>query len=225
MTPVVPNNLQAFGPLWTATQAEAAILRMLAPATQYPTGHGWLNTYLAEIEDRAGLDKGTIVRPRQWQADIDVRTFPEGQIPAIVVIVGDETPLRDGHLLHSWVDVAVGVIVRGTSRQEGRNLARWYAAAVRGAMMHHTDMGGAFARLRYSGVAYGEVAGDPTVFAATATVAFEALITATLDLSRGPDQPTAEPTPPDVPDWPEYPGDVLVDETIVTPIHVTDIEQ
>src|SRR4051812_6380524 len=117
-----------FGQMWSATAAERAVIALLQER---------FSTYLAEIEAREpGYDKGDILRPRTWQADIDADKLPEGQAPAIVVIVGTEAPTSDGRYLHSTISLAVAAIVRGTTRAHGRELARLYAAAIRPVLLH-----------------------------------------------------------------------------------------
>jgi hypothetical protein len=71
--------------------------------------------------------------------------------------------------------------------------------------------------LTYEGTDYGEIVGDAGVVAATATIAFTALVGETIDLSARPNGPLAEPlpAPPDVPSWPTYPSPPTVDETNV----------
>lgn len=194
-----------FGPLWSATSAERAIISHL---------QGSLSTYLAEVEDNEpGWEKGDIFRPRSWQADIDVGRLPETQVPAIVVVVGDETPEKDGQFLHLFISLAIGVIVRGTSRAQARDVARLYTAAIKGALLHNPDVGDTFAHLSYNGTTYGELAGDAGVVAATASIVFTALVANTIDLRAGPG--AILPAPPDVPTWPTYPEYPVVDETHV----------
>lgn len=201
------SNADIFGPLWSATQAERAVLAQLQE---------WLSTYLSVVEDNEpNLVRGDISRPRSWQADIDVTKLPETQVPAIIVVVGDEVVDRDGNWLHSFISLDVGVIVRGASRAQARDVARQYTAAIKGALLHRPDVHDTFAHLTYNGAAYGELAGDAGVVAATATISFTALVGNTLNLNGGPLGPPL-PTPPDVPTWPDYPPFPIVDETIVT---------
>jgi hypothetical protein len=160
-----------------------------------------------------------IVRPRSWQSDVDVGRLPEAQVPAIIVVVGDEVADRDGQYIHASVGIAIGVMVRGRSRAHGRDIARLYTPAIKGALLHWPDVDGTFSHLSYDGVAYGEVAGDPGVVAATATISFTAHVADTIDLSARPGAPLPDPgpmpAPPDVPSWPDYEIYPAVDETIV----------
>lgn len=215
---VDPNSAPSpniFGQMWSATAAERAVIALLQER---------FSTYLAEIEAREpNYAKGDILRPRTWQADIDADKLPEAQVPAIVVIVGTEAPTSDGRYLHSTIGLVVAAIVRGTTRAHGRELARLYAAAIRPVLLHNPDVNGAFARLSYDGAAYGEQAGDPGVVAATATLSFTATVGNTTDLWAGPK--IILPYPPSVPGWPDYPGDPLVDETIVDVQPVEEVPQ
>jgi len=207
---------EVFGPLIDATVVERAVIRHLAPPTLVPGGVDWLNTYLAVVEARAGYAKGTLARVRTYQADVDVRRFPEQQLPALIVVVGDETPVPDGQNLHAQLTLVVGVIARGATRQQGRDLARLHAAAIKGALLHRPDLSGTLAALTYDGAGYTETRGDPGVVAAVANVEFTALVPATIDLFAGPDLPAVPlPTPPDVPDWPTYPGRPTADEIVI----------
>jgi hypothetical protein len=198
------SNLDVFGPLIDATVVERVVIDTLKGSD------GWLSTYLAEVEDRApGFEKGQLHRPRTWQADIDVRKFPEGQLPAVVCVVGQGDPDSDGENVNVRWPLAVGVIVKAPSRQRSRDLARMYAAAVLGAILHKLPGREPITDVVFEGVAFREVRGNTDVVAAAAEVAFTVLVPAVVALYGGPAQPDPEPIPPGNPPgddgWPEYP--------------------
>ena len=58
---------EIFGPIVTAPQIEDAILGTLEE---------WLPTYLTEVEQRAGLDAGTLARPRFYGSQVEPDLFP-----------------------------------------------------------------------------------------------------------------------------------------------------
>ncbi len=218
MTALDPTPLptpNAFGQLWTATTVERAVIGQLQT---------WLNTYLAEVENREpGYERGDIRRPRTWQSDVDVDKLPEAQVPAVVVVVGAENPQSDGRYLNSTLSLVVGVMLRGSTRAQGRDLARLYTAAIKGALLHRPDVGGTVHRLTYDGAAYGETTGDTGVTAANATLSFTAVVGNTLDLYAGPETPL--PSPPDTDTWPDYPDWGVVDETHVDVQPVEEVPQ
>lgn len=210
-------NLEVFGPLVDATAIERGALTVLRT---------WLNTYLAEIEDRApGYEKGQITRPRTWQADIDVRTFPENQLPAIAIIADNPTAENQGGRIQLSYPLGAGVVVRARDRVRQRDIARMYAMAIAAALMHHPDLDGTVASLTLEGFTYPELAGDADVVAATGQVAFTAVVPNALDLMTRPSQPDPEPAPPDTPDWPTYPAPSTVESAEARTIPVTEITE
>jgi hypothetical protein len=201
------SNLTVFGPLLDATVVERAVIDTLKV---------WLDTYLWRVEDETpGFEPRDIIRPRQWQADVDARQFPEGQLPTVIVVVGEGAPESSGDSLHMRWPLSVEVILKAPSRQRQRDLSRMYAAAIAGALLHHPELEGEIlAGLSLDRVRFREVPGNPGVVAAAASVELTALQENVLRVYGGPDEPL--PMPPD-PDgaYPTYPDPSTVDEAIV----------
>jgi hypothetical protein len=199
-----------FGPILDATALELKTITCLKR---------WLSTYLAEFEDRhPSYAKGDLVRPRSWQADIDVRNFPERQLPAIIVVVGDETPVDGGGPISMRYGLAVGVLCKGPTRQFSRDLSRIYGAAIRLCL---AQKGGEVADYLAVGTTeYREQRGNADKVAGVAELTFSVLVEDVMDIRYGPNQPNPEPHPPEVGDWPDYDPWPDVLETDVEVIHV-----
>lgn len=204
------SNDDVFGPLKDATLLELAVIRTLGGgrALGEDDTPGWLSTYLGRLEVQTpGYEYGDLHRPRTWQSDIDVRWFPEGQLPAVSCVVGAGTPYNDGEFIHLQWAFAVGIALKGTDRQEGRDIARLYGAATYGALMHNPSLGGVVQGLQFVGIAAREVRGNPGVVAATAELAFTATMPDVLQLNAGPRTPDPLPDPPggEEPTYPDTP--------------------
>jgi hypothetical protein len=200
------SNLQTFGPLIDATVVERAIIATLKIR---------LDTYLWQLETRTpGFRPRQIKRPRQWQADVDDRRFPETQLPTVVVVVGDGDPESSGAHLHMRWPLSVEVILKAPSRQRQRDLSRMYAAAIAGALLHDPTLeGDALVALALQRIRFREVPGNPGVVAAAAAVEFVALQENVLRLYGPRDLLPLPPDPDDT--YPVYPDGPDVEDTIV----------
>lgn len=94
----------------------------------------WIDSYLGEIERQRGITPlRHLRRPVSYRVDTDVRTMPEDDLPAVVVVSagmpadpeGAEDGRVDGLLL-----IGIACVVRGPNRTDTMRNARRYAAAV-----------------------------------------------------------------------------------------------
>lgn len=123
-----------FGPIVTGPHVEMAVTETLKT---------WLSTYLAEVEDQAGFDRGYLGRPRSWATTIENDTWPAEQLPAILVISPgtDGEPVQDESGYSAWWNVSVAAIVQGPTEASVRRNAGFYAAAIRACLVQQKSLG------------------------------------------------------------------------------------
>lgn len=124
----------------------------------------WIPTYLTKIEDERGLSPGYLDRPKPGSYDnvIDDEQFPDYAVPSIIVTTaqteGEPEQDGNGNYYAAW-NVVVSAIVKGRNKKETRNLASWFEACVRRALVQQgTDLGG---ELKWRGSNVAPVS-DPT---------------------------------------------------------------
>lgn len=139
--------MSQYGPLIDAGDVERAALDTIKI---------WLNSYLHETEDRKGLDRGFLARPRSFARVNQLNDFEEGQLPAVLVIAPglSEEPVPDGegNYRAKWA-VAVGTVVSARGSRGGetaRDLAQTYGATIRALMVQKGSLGGFATRTEWA---------------------------------------------------------------------------
>lgn len=96
----------------------------------------WLSTYLAEVEQEAGLERGYYQRPAEGSYHVrnDFDKWPEEMLPAIIVVSTGlaDTPAKTGRGIYraSW-SIGVAAVVSSTDQVKTRRYAYRMAAAIR----------------------------------------------------------------------------------------------
>lgn len=132
---------------------------------------------LSLIEQQLGLQIGFYQRPRSYEVKNRFDSWPEDQLPKIVVIsVGtDDTPAKDGARTYraNW-DIGVSCVVSSTDQVRSRRYAYRLGAAVRAALADkpslYLALGGRVRGVEWLGTRNNEVPdpepGDRTIWAA-----------------------------------------------------------
>jgi hypothetical protein len=175
----------------------------------------WLPTYVAQLADDRGLDRGAFPLPKQWLNSTEEDTDWEARnLPAILIISSgiDGRPIRegDGSFRAAWViGIAVVVTAGGVkggkgSRSNTATLARRYGAAIRWAMMQYTSLGNPNVEdVDWIDESYDDVPSDESSALASAQLVFRIEMRDVLNDTLGPGEPDPipDPIPNPYPDW------------------------
>jgi hypothetical protein len=188
------NN--TFGPLFVPGIAERQVLAHL---------EAWLSTYLAEVERQNDLTPGTLKRPQFYGASVEADTHPGEALPAIIVVSpGTEgEPIREGDGTWSaWYQFTIVAMIMAPDEIAVREMAGYYAAAIRGAVLQHAAIGGLADAVWWLGEEYqGEPGAQRNRTRGAALVHFRFKIPNIVDQSLGISEPPDDPLE-DVPEWP-----------------------
>ena len=127
--PTQPVESAIFGPILSASEIEEATIEALK---------FWFPTYLAEMERRLGLRKGSMVIPQNY---INRNSFDavEGEkTPKIVVIAPglDATPAKNASSYRATWRVGVGIATGAKTERECNKLVKGYTAVARAILIH-----------------------------------------------------------------------------------------
>jgi hypothetical protein len=133
----LPNPYtSAIGPIISGRDVERAALAMLRK---------WFSTYLAEAERQTGRVVGSLQRPRAWATSADFETWPEDQLPRVLLVSPGltEAPEADGAGNYR-VRFALGVaaIVSAKTLDDTADLAKLYCAVLRTCLVQHQSLEG-----------------------------------------------------------------------------------
>jgi hypothetical protein len=209
------SNDEVFGPLVDATALERAVIATLQK---------WLHTALGRVEHAVpDLEYRDIVRPQEWQPDVDLRALPQSKFPLVKVAVGEGAPWRDGEHLHMAWPFAVGAIVKAGTAKEARDTAHWYSWAILAALHWEPSLGGVVTGLEFTGPEpIDELRGNDQKTFALVPMQFTATVAEVLHLYGRPTTP--DPLPDmDPGEEPEYPP-VPTAETVHITTHHLDEE-
>lgn len=136
MSPVVLNPVAEWGTLVVETDIDRLVL------TQLRT---WLPDYLTQAEKERGLPHNLLARPvpGSFQNTLEDDSFPDGQLPAILVTTakldGEVSKGVDEEGLDRWAvgfRVHTSVVVRGRTGPETREVAAVFGGLVRRILLH-----------------------------------------------------------------------------------------
>lgn len=124
------------GPFVTSADIRAAFLDHLRL---------WQATYLAEAERAGGREARSLPLIRGWELPDEISKWPETQLPALVVFVGDSSaaPRVEGDgtvTVRRSVEVTAVCAARGDA--ESRDFASIYAFSAAAAVMQNPSIGG-----------------------------------------------------------------------------------
>jgi hypothetical protein len=120
----------------------------------------WWEVYSRELEIQRGETPGLHPQPASWvvidgpEADREVAD----QMPAIIIIspgLNGQRPIHDGRGQYraTWL-VGVGLFVSASTREDTKNLVRFYAAVARAIMLQKSSLGGNVARTTWLDESY-----------------------------------------------------------------------
>jgi hypothetical protein len=93
----------------------------------------WIDEYLGEVEDQHDQARGTISRPRSYNATYDFENWPESQLPSVAVVCpGTVGALERAGLgaVNAWFEATLSVIVTGQDEADARRVAGLYQSAI-----------------------------------------------------------------------------------------------
>lgn len=151
------SDLNIFGPMVVDTELGTAIEATLEQ---------WLPTYLAYINRAlvaAGINVGgDLPAPGAYVHSSDANHFPEETPPAVVIAIPGTLgePRRYGGTYRAFWDVRIVCYVDGPSRDLTEALAKYYATAIRGVMVHKPSLGNFADATVWRGTQYGTRVSD-----------------------------------------------------------------
>lgn len=118
------TNSTIFGAILSADVAQDAMIAHLKL---------WLPTYLAEIDEQRGFERGYTNTPQSWQIVPTFDNTLDGQLPAILAIcpgtADKPEKLGDGTYLVTYT-VGVAALVKAPDQLQANALAKRYGAAI-----------------------------------------------------------------------------------------------
>jgi hypothetical protein len=177
------------GPIVTGRDVELAALSTLKR---------WSGTYLAELERRSNRTPGSLPRVRSWATAADFETWPEDQVPRVLVVSPGlaEEPQASGQgdYRAAW-SLGFGVVVSAATMAETMVLAKLYTAALRVCLLQHQSLEGVAAGVEWLDESYDDLPSVDTRSLGAGQAIFAVQVD---DVSRrwgGPVTPSDPPTP------------------------------
>lgn len=205
------------GPLISGGAAERAVVAHLT-AEDPDTGGTWINDGISLAERAEGIAPGTLERPRGVVRRSEFATWPEDQLPVILVMAAGlaQPPTRraDGKYEARFL-VGLAPVVADVDVDTTHDVALAYGAAVRWAMLVKPSLGGFAEDTIWRDEQYGDVPNLATRSIGAARSIFEIVVPDVVQRAPGQMKPTADGEDPG--DWPDSaPG--VVDEIDLIPI-------
>jgi hypothetical protein len=176
----------------------------------------WWEVYSRELEIQRGETPGLHPQPASWvvidgpEADREVAD----QMPAIIIIspgLNGQRPIHDGRGQYraTWL-VGVGLFVSASTREDTKNLVRFYAAVARAIMLQKSSLGGNVARTTWLDESYDDNFNFTDQLTISAgSVIFEVEVDNVVTHGAGP---VADPDPGTQPgSQPHYANRVIID--------------
>lgn len=180
-----------FGPLVTPTTVKSRVLATL---------RDWMPTYVAEVERQNELEPQRLELPRSYvYRGEEIDKSPEDALPAVIVSTpgtsDDPTPDEDGFYQAPWV-VNVAVVASAKDQDSTEVLVGYYAAAVRGILVHNQSLGGFANGVTWKGERYEDLDPDGHRSIHAAIVTCEAQMLDVVQRGAGLNEPPADPYEP-----------------------------
>jgi len=207
LTPIPNPFTTTIGPIVTGRDVELATLNFL---------RRWAGTYLAELERQKGYTPGSLPRPRSWTTAPDFESWPEDQLPRVMLVSPGlvEVPLADGAgSYRAKFGLGLAVIVSAKTLEETAALAKLYCAALRAAIIQHQSLEGFAAGIEWLDENYDDLPFDDTRSLGAGQAVFAVEIDGITRRYNGPKTP-AEPPDPDYSPLPEDPYATDVQVTV-----------
>lgn len=166
----------------------------------------WSDTYLAVLERQMGLTVGSLQRPRYIGPSFDNDNWPEGQLPAILIVCPGPTGGLERHGSGQYggmFAVQVSVLVEDTTEENAIRVASVYQSAIEGELLQRGALGGIATSTEMRSRLVEAPDPDNNRTLARAVNEFDIFVDAIVTAGAGPATP-APPTDPEAPvsDWP-----------------------
>ncbi len=128
--------MSVFGNLTGADRVEAEVKATLEK---------WMLTYLAEIERQRAIPARSLPNIRHYVHVNEFTKDSEDQLPLCVIIspgIAEQAAMQGDGSFNAKYVIGVGIVVSGSSQELSNNMAKWYGAAVRGALLQHQGLEG-----------------------------------------------------------------------------------
>jgi hypothetical protein len=152
------------------------------------------------MERQTARPPGSLPRARAWTTSPDFETWPEDQIPRVLIVSPGllQPPASDGpgNYRATW-SLGIGVIVSARTMDETMELAKLYCAALRACMLQHQSLEGFAAGVEWLDENYDDLPSIDTRSLGAGQAIFAVQVD---DVSRrwgGPTSPDSEPPEPD----------------------------
>ena len=180
----------------------------------------WLPTYLCEVDEQEGYDKGFTAWPRSWQRVPKNNNTLDLQLPAIIAIcpgtTGKPTKEGDGYYRASY-PVGVSALVKGADQMSSSDISKRYGAAIHTAIMQLKGrINVKLHAAAWDGESFDDISLDSQRTLASVVEHFTIEVSKVFSDKLGPDAPVSgSPTPPPPKEPKEAtfpPGPVIPDE-------------
>jgi hypothetical protein len=177
----------------------------------------WMPTYLAEMDEVKGFQRGYTSRPKSWEIipAFDLSDMP--QMPAIKIVTTgpSEEPKKDGEgRVRATYENNVVAIVESTDSESTKALRDRYEAAIVGAVMHKRSLGSPLVRgTEYGGANGFDLPADERRTKQAVSCRFYIEYETAVNWKEGPSEPIVDPDPYQEP--PEDPTQPIPDFGIV----------
>lgn len=106
----------------------------------------WLNDYLGMFEDKRGLKRGFLARPKTFASTISEPEFLDHTLPAVFVatarVNGTPEKMATDNSYSVWWLVAISCVLRGPNPAQTRRLASYFESVVRKCLVDHPQLDG-----------------------------------------------------------------------------------
>lgn len=193
----MPDDIRVFGPLISSTDVEEA-----AEATL----RAYIDDYLYMAERVTGRGEGSIARPGSFNLRGEFATWPEDQLPAIVLISTGlaQPPERVGARYHTVYELHVGIAVSaktgpepGSAQTAAERLVKLYGAVCTRILTQHPSLGGFAEGIRWFDERHGESNRTPDGAVGLTRDTFHVHVTDVIDTYAGPATPSTSSVPVD----------------------------
>lgn len=171
----------------------------------------WLPTYLTQLAEDRGLDRGAIALPKNWYNTTDFDTdFSARNTPAVLIISSgiSGAPIREGDgSFRCTFLIGIGVVVSAggdNSQLNSNRLARRYGVAIATAMLQNSALNSEQVDgVTWEDLSYDDVPSDDQSGLASVRLVFSIEYRNVLNSNLGPGTPDPIPDPIDnpYPDW------------------------
>lgn len=164
----------------------------------------WIETYLAEIERREGMDPRSLPLPADYVTVRNDRLdkWPESQLPAVIIMSPGTSrrPSRKGDVVSAVFAVNVAVIVSSSDQEETLITAERYAAALLLLFTEQASLGGFAQTTLWGGQRWDSLPPEDGRTLASTINVFEVVVGTAVELHGGPGEPPEDPY--EASDWP-----------------------